>query len=139
MAAGFGLDAFARSRPQDLSALRMRTAHVRGATLTLAVADQPDSVGRGLSGQGSLGSLDGLLLVSPDSDNTRVTMLGMNFPLDLLWVSADGEILHVEENARAGLWPLWHSSPEPAAQVVELSAGSVKAHKLAAGDRITFV
>ncbi|MGL5405773.1 MAG: DUF192 domain-containing protein [Propionibacteriaceae bacterium] len=129
------LDRFARGRPQNLDGLPRRDSVIHGKTLTLLVADSSGAVGSGLSGQQGLPERAGLLLVSPDGD-TRVTMLGMTFPLDILWVDEVGRVVGIRRDVPARPWPLSYSSPRPSSAVIELAAGAVNQYGIVVGDVI---
>jgi len=137
LAAGalIGLDQFARQRAQNLDALATRQITLHDKPLTLLVADQPSTVGPGLSGQERLPDDQGLLLVSPDGD-TQVTMLGMLFALDVIWIDADNRVVAVQKDVPARPFPLSYSSPTAAAAVLELTAGGVDRYEIEVGDII---
>lgn len=129
------LDRFARSRAQDLDALPERRVIRAGQTLRVAVADSPATVGPGLSGQPGLARDRALLLVAPDGD-TRVTMLGMRFALDVVWLDAEGTILQVRRGVPARPWPLSYAGPSAASSVLELGTGGAERYALTAGSRL---
>lgn len=131
----FGLDRYARAQAQDLSKLPTREIVAHGQTLTLLVADTPETVGPGLSGQERLPDDAGLLLISPDGD-TRVTMLGMRFPLDVIWLDDAGTVLALRENVSAAPLPLWYSPPQGATRVIELNAGGTERYDIEVGDQL---
>lgn len=135
VAALVGLDQFARRSPQNLEGLSQRQIKVHDKPLTLLVADSPSTVGPGLSGQQRIPDDQGLLLVSPDGD-TRVTMLGMLFALDVVWLDAEHRVVALETNVPARPWPLSYTSPMPAAAVLELTAGGVGRYDIEVGDVI---
>jgi uncharacterized membrane protein (UPF0127 family) len=70
-----------------------------------------------------------LLLRSADGD-TRISMLGMKFPLDLVWFDDGCRVVHIVERAPSRPWPLFHSSPHPARGVLELLAGQAEQYGL---------
>lgn len=131
----FALDAWSRSHPQDLAALPSRTIDINGHPVRILVADRPDTVGPGLSGQPSLAPDQALLLMSDDGD-TRITMLGMRFPLDVLWLDASGLVVHAREALPNRPLPLSYSSPQPAVAVLELPAGSLQHYGIQEGDTL---
>lgn len=135
VAALAGLDQFARQSPQNLEDLSQRQITLQDKPLTLLVADEPSTVGPGLSGQQHLPEDQGLLLVSLDGD-TNVTMLGMLFALDVIWLDAEHRVVALETNVPARPLPLSYSSPMPAAAVLELTAGGVGRYDIKVGDVI---
>ena len=85
----------------------------------------------GLMGRSGLKENTGLLIYPCN----MVHMLFMRFPIDVVFCSAEKEILHIEH----GLGP-WRVSKKVsgAYYVLELSAGSVTEHRLAVGDTLCF-
>jgi uncharacterized protein len=73
-----------------------------GVRVTLVVAQTPTTRSRGLSDQDEMPQ-DGLLLHWPESGKHPIWMLGMRFPLDLIWCDGDGRILAIERNVPACL------------------------------------
>lgn len=92
------------------------------------VADTPLSRLRGLLGRSDLARDEGLL-ISPASS---IHMAFMRFPIDALFVAADGEVLRVVEHLR----PWQVASRRGARYVVELAAGECAQRGVAAGDRL---
>ncbi len=77
----------------------------------------------GLAGLSSLPPGVGLLLPETRSIHTCF----MRFSLDLLWLDAEGRVLHVDPGVAPWRLRYWR----PARSVVELSAGGWLAHDLA--------
>ncbi|WP_437583405.1 DUF192 domain-containing protein [Paramicrobacterium sp. CJ85] len=124
-----GLNRFLANRPQDIELLPRRTVTQNGLTLHVLVPETEEQKGRGLSGIEALPANTGLLLRSVDGD-TRISMLGMRFPLDLVWLDDQCAVLHVVAAAAPGPWPLSHSSPHQASAVLELSSGDAARYGL---------
>lgn len=129
------IDHHARNHPQDLTRLPQHDVRVRDKTLKVWVARETDEIGSGLSGQPTLGKDTALLLRSPDGD-TRVTMLGMRFPLDVIWLDANGRVVGLRRAAAASPWPLFYSGPKDAVAVLEVPAGSADAFGISQGSTI---
>jgi uncharacterized membrane protein (UPF0127 family) len=68
--------------------------------------------------------------------NHSIWMKDMNYPLDILWVAEEGEIVHIEENVSPDSFPESFSSPTPAWFVVEANAGFVASNTIAIGDEV---
>lgn len=65
-----------------------------------------------------------------------IWMKEMNYPLDIIWVSKKGTIVHIEENISPGTYPESFSSPKPAWYVIEANAGFVASSSVAVGDEV---
>lgn len=68
-----------------------------------------------------------------------IWMKDMLYPLDIIWATREGEIVHIEENVSPDTFPQSFSSPVPAWYVVEANAGFVAQHEIALGDQLTRV
>lgn len=65
-----------------------------------------------------------------------IWMQNMNYPLDIIWVTQGGEIVHIEENVPTDSYPNSFSSPKPAWFVIEANAGFVASNTIAVGDEV---
>jgi uncharacterized membrane protein (UPF0127 family) len=83
---------------------------------------------RGLLGRSSLAPEEGILLRPAGSVHTAF----MRFPIDVVFVDRDGEVLRVAE----ALPPWRTASARGAKAVVELAAGAAAAAGLVAGQRL---
>ena len=64
----------------------------------------------------------------------QIHMMNMKFPLDIIYLSADGEIVHIDENMRP--WKIGKTIKK-AASVVEVNAGTCACCGINVGDRLT--
>lgn len=65
-----------------------------------------------------------------------IWMKDMNYPIDILWLSQDGEIVHIEENVFPETYPEAFSSPVPAWYVIEANAGFTASNTIAIGSKV---
>ena len=65
-----------------------------------------------------------------------IWMKDMNYPIDIIWVAEEGEIVHIEENVSPSTFPSSFGSPVPAWFVVETNAGFVADHAVQVGDEL---
>jgi len=65
-----------------------------------------------------------------------IWMKDMNYPIDIIWVAEEGEIVHFEENVSPDTFPQSFASPTPAWFVVETNAGLVNANTVELGDEL---
>lgn len=95
--------------------------------LVVELADTPTSRSYGLAGRGALGS-DGLLLKWTEPARHPIWMKGMRFPLDLLWIDADGRVVAALTNVppcSADPCPLYEpSGSDRSVAVLELPANA---------------
>ena len=116
-----------------------RTIETRlvGQELILEVADTSYSQSIGLSGRENLGENEGMLFTYDyEVEGLTFWMKNTLIPLDILFLSKDGEILHIVENV-----PICEEDPCPtytyegsAQYVLELNAGWTEKHDAKEGD-----
>jgi uncharacterized membrane protein (UPF0127 family) len=102
-----------------------------GSVIAEVVEPALDSKSRrkGLLGRDSLADNHALVLAPCGSVHT----FGMRFPIDVLFVSADGNVIKIVE--RMGAWRMAGSLQ--ACITVELPIGSVQRHQVVQGDRLS--
>jgi uncharacterized membrane protein (UPF0127 family) len=115
------------------------TWHIEFATTTVEQA-------RGLSYRASLGTNDGMLFIFNNPSVQNFWMIGMNFPLDMIWIGDDGsggsKVLGFAQNVPApasgtATWNLpIYSSPDGVNKVLEVNAGSVAKYNIKVGDEV---
>jgi uncharacterized membrane protein (UPF0127 family) len=109
---------------------------IGGVPVQASVADTMTSRIRGLSNTPFLPEHVVKLFVFGVPGNHSIWMKDMNYPLDILWVAEEGEIVHIEENVSPDSFPESFSSPTPAWFVVEANAGFVASNTIAIGDEV---
>ncbi len=94
----------------------------------------------GLMFRPSLPADRGLLFVFRSSDFHGIWMKNCRFPIDIVWLDENRQVVHVAENV-----PACKSDPCPvyeplrrASFVVELNAGQARRHGLAVGATVSF-
>ncbi len=79
---------------------------------------------KGLGGRNSLGANQGMLFVFEQEGLHHFWMKGMKFSLDIVWLSSQKKVLHLETNVSPDTYPeKIYTSPTPALYVLELPAG----------------
>ena len=68
-----------------------------------------------------------------------IWMKDMQYTIDILWATKEGEIVHIEESVSPDTYPDSFSSPVPAWYVVEANAGFVEANEIEIGDTMKVV
>ncbi len=107
----------------------LSTAEGRTVCGRCVPADSPLRRMRGLLGRRSLDADEGLLLRPAGSIHTAF----MRFPIDAVFMDADGRVLRVEAKL-----PAWRTAAcRGAKAVLELPAGAAAAAGLAAGDELS--
>lgn len=94
---------------------------IGNVSLRVEIADTSAERRQGLSGRDRIGA-DGLLFVFPEDGHPGIWMKDMHFPIDILWLNAQGTIVHIEQNVSPETYPTVFRSPQPARYVLETNA-----------------
>lgn len=105
-----------------------------GKTFTIDIADTDATREQGLSNRPSLASNAGLLFSFPQPDRYGFWMKEMNFPIDIIWATAQGKIVHIESNVRPESYPTVFYPSQPASLVLEIGAGETQTLGVKIGD-----
>jgi len=105
------------------------------------IADNALTRAQGLSGKPSLGEREGLFFLFSSVGNYGFWMKGMNFPIDIVWISGD-KVIGFSENLQPepqkNLFNLSiYYPPGEADKVLEINAGAVKKYNLQTGDTVS--
>lgn len=73
------------------------------------------------------------LFVFDTPGSHAIWMKDMLYPIDIIWLDADGKVVHIKENATPESFPESFSSPVPAVYVIETVAGFVSLHNITNG------
>lgn len=93
-------------------------------TIAVSLADRA----RGLGGRESLAEGEGMLFIFPDDAPHSFWMKDMRFPIDILWLSASGEVVDLRENVPPDSYPTVFRPRIAARYVLELPAGFCATH-----------
>lgn len=90
----------------------------------------------GLSYRTSIGDDEGMLFVFDKPDNYGFWMKDMNFPIDMVWFSESGQVVHTEEDLATSSYPKVFINKPKAKYVLELNRGVARKHGLYLGSRV---
>lgn len=94
---------------------------------------------KGLSGRECIGLNQGMLFRFEKPGYYSFWMKDMHFPIDIIWISADREVVGLEHNVEPSTYPDgFINKDQPAKYVLELKAGRAKSLGLGLGSRIDF-
>ena len=116
----------------------LRTIQLKGQTIRVSVTDTGASRERGLSGRRALAQDEGMLFVFPKDGKYAFWMKDMHFPIDILWLAADGGVVYMAQNVSPDSFPRTFRPDVLARYVLELPAGYAKEYNITIGDRATF-
>ena len=103
---------------------------INGHTINVELANSPVTRAKGLMYKKEMPEDNGMLFIFPSEGKHRFWMANTYIPLDIIWISADKKIVHIEENLppcteTGGLHSLCtiYKSEENAKYVLETNAG----------------
>lgn len=109
-----------------------------GQSFTYETAVTQAQQERGLSYRQSLGKYQAMLFMFDRPGIECFWMKDMNFPLDMIWLNANKQVVYIERNAQPSSYPN-SFCPDAATQyVIEVNAGTVTATGLRVGDQVSF-
>ena len=105
--------------------------------LRVRVAETDEDRMRGLSGKSSLEATEGLLFVFPSDGYHSIWMKDMHFPIDIMWVDAEGTIITIEKNVRPETFPKAFEPARPARYVIEVNSHFFESFNVQEGGSVT--
>ena len=119
--------------------VRNSAIKVGSVVFRVDVADNFASRAQGLSGRTMLNGDQGMLFIFPVPGPYSFWMKGMNFPIDIIWIS-DKKVIGFAENVPvpSGVSVSTVSPPGMVDQALEISAGLVKQRGIKVGDEVAF-
>lgn len=117
------------------STLKIATPDARLHTFKIWVADNDQRRARGLMFVKQMADDDAMLFIYPQAMRAGMWMKNTFMSLDMLFVAADGKVMHVVENTEPQSLKTIDSTTEVIA-VIELKAGTAKRLRIAKGARV---
>jgi uncharacterized membrane protein (UPF0127 family) len=100
------------------------------------LANTPNTQELGLSYRDSIGDDEGMLFVFDKPDNYAFWMKDMKFPIDMVWFSEAGQVVHYEENVAPDSYPKVFVNKPKAKYVLEVNAGNAAKYGLYLGAKV---
>jgi len=97
------------------------------------IASTQDSREKGLSGTSELAPDHALLMVFPSEDKWGIWMKNMNFPIDIVWLSKDKQVVYIKKNTPYDDQTTIYKPEKSALYVVELPAGMTTTKSITIG------
>lgn len=109
------------------------TAEFGNVSLNIEFATSTLARERGLGGRMSLARDYGMLFVFEKADRHGFWMKDTLVPLDIFWLDAKGQVVHVEADVATSTYPAVFYPTVPALYVLETAAGFALEHRIAIG------
>ena len=112
------------------------TVTINSRVFKVTVVDTVQSRAQGLSGRSGLSADEGMLFDFARPDRTCFWMKDMQFPIDMIWIDAQGRVTHTERNVLPETFPNKYCGDGQ--YVLEVSAGTVADIDLQTGQVVHF-
>lgn len=109
-----------------------------GKDFSVKVADTKEERSKGLSGSSPLNDSEGMLFVFDDTGSHGFWMRDMSYSIDIIWISKDLKITHIEKSLSPETFPKVYYPEKPSLYVLEISSGQAEYLKLNIGDGVIF-
>jgi uncharacterized protein len=106
--------------------------------IRVVVADETNERTIGLSQYTGLSENEGMLFVFEESDFYSFWMRHMQFPIDIIWLDENKNIVFIKENALPEEYPMSYKPTAKALYVLEVQSGFVKNNMLAIGQTLSW-
>lgn len=103
------------------------------AKLEIEIADTDAARAQGLSGRAALAANRGLLFIFDRADYHGFWMKEMNFPIDIIWLDDNWQVIDLTENISPKDFPTTYQPRAPARYILEVNAGFIATHRLIIG------
>jgi hypothetical protein len=109
---------------------------IGGESVRVSIADDVEERQRGLSDTDGLAEDEGMLFVFEADGIHSMWMKDMRFAIDIIWISADEHIVHIERNVDPSSYPQTFTSGQPARYILEVAAGWTSGRGVGEGDSV---
>lgn len=115
------------------------TLRIGDGVFTARVAKTQAEHEKGLSGEQSLREDQAMIFVYGDDAKWAISMKGMKFPVDIVWLDRDRSIVYIVKNAPPESYPYETFAPKQKARyIIQLPAGTVARKSIVIGNVAAF-
>lgn len=107
--------------------------------INLTVLDNDKTRIKGLSGADKLSENSAMFFVFDQIGDYGIWMKDMKFPIDIIWISDEYVINHIEKNISPDTYPKVFRSNIKSKYVMELNANFVDKYNLSVGDKLNII
>lgn len=107
---------------------------LKSHSYAVSVMRTDDELLRGLSGTKELADGHAMLFVFPFKNNWKIWMKDMNYPIDIVWLDENRNILYLVKNAQPSSYPKKFGPDKHSHYVIELPSGTIDKTGITVGD-----
>lgn len=93
---------------------------------------------KGLGQRSSLPANQGMLFSFSSSESRCFWMKGMLFPLDIIWLSPNKQVVYIQPDVKPSSYPRAFCPAQPAKYVIELNSGQAMSNQIKIGQTLEF-
>ncbi len=116
--------------------VQVSTVEIKGTMFTVDVVSTTAERNRGLSVRKKIATDEGMLFVFEKSGVYPFWMKGMKFPIDIIWINEELQVVYLKENALPESYPEVFTPNILAKYVLEVNAGIIKDKRIKIGDNV---
>jgi len=129
---------------QTSSDLPVQTAKLGNVTLSIEIAYTPDTMEKGLMFHAPLSLNQGMLFVFNPPQMATMWMKNMQFPIDMIWLDNNGNILHIEKSLPPctgpdSSCPVYDGNSQKTSYVLEVASGFVDHYGIDTQSKFVFI
>jgi len=115
---------------------QISSIEINGNVLKVEIADNPEEHRKGLSGRSKLDKDGGMFFIFDSPIIPQFWMKDMQFPIDIIWINENFQILDIAKNISPNSFPKTFSPPQLVLYVLEVNAGWSEKNNISVGSKI---
>ena len=125
--------------PQKLAKNKINYVKIAGKLLKVDLATTTREQEQGLSGRKDLADDAGMLFIFQKPSVNYFWMKDMNFPIDMVWIDENFQVVYIEKNAKPESYPKTFGPNKNSKYVLEVQARFSEKNNLKVGEKIEFL
>ncbi len=121
---------------RDFFVTKTPIVHFGDLPIRVEIADSASELTKGLSGRSDMGDKDGLFFIFPDTDYHGIWMKDMRFPIDIIWISEELEVIGITKNVSPESYPKVFRPEKPVRYVLETEVGHADLVGIHVGNKV---
>ena len=123
---------------KNLTPENIKQIKIAGQNIKVILALNAGTQEQGLSGKSGLEENSGMLFVFEKPSKYYFWMKGMNFPIDIIWITEDLKVSYIKKNAQPESFLETYGPDTDIKYVLEVVAGFSEKNNLKVGDEVLF-
>jgi uncharacterized membrane protein (UPF0127 family) len=140
---GFGTSTFVKLYQANPSSCKTKYRHdttvkIGDDHIKAEIAQSDQDKEQGLAGRSCIGANQGMLFVFKEPGKYDFWMKDMKFPIDIIWLNENKQVVKVAPNVSPATYPKTFSSDIPSMYVLELHADTAQQLNITDGVQLQF-